>query len=64
MNGKKIENFYRWELLGLKLTQLNLKTDKRLNMWLFILVTEYKSFKEDSINNFSCFTTDILQITV
>lgn len=63
MNGKKIENFYRWELLGLKLTQLNLKTDKWLNMWLFILVTEYKSFKED-INNFSYFTTDILQITV
>lgn len=63
MNGKKIENIYRWELLGLKLTQLNLKTDKRLNMWLFILVIEYKSFKED-INNFSYFTTDILQVTV
>lgn len=63
MNGKKIENFYRWELLGLKLTQLNLETDKRLNMWLFILVIEYKSFKED-INNFSYFTRDILQITV
>lgn len=63
MNGKKIENIYRWEFLGLKLTQLNLKTDKRLNMWLFILVIEYKSFKED-INNFSYFTTDILQITV